>query len=354
MSMVPLWNGCVRNYGDEVDTFIADAFSDPARHLLLVGGAGFDPRATCIPAKVAAAAAGRVKGVFFRERRGTASSDLRRAADANAARLATVVPGATLQEIRIFDTDGAVVGGRQIVEAMTKEFPASYSDVIVDVSALSMGIFFPLVRFLLDMARRAKFNLHVMIASDPALDAVLSREYSDRVAYPHSFQGALNVEALKERARLWLPQLAPSAGPALEMIFKAVQPHETCPIVPFPASGPRNADQMMGLFAEELEFVWHVDARDLVYASDRDPHDLYRTLCRVHEAREAVFKDTIGSTLVLSPVGSKALAIGALMAAIEHDMGVAYVEAVNFHCDALPARSDHYELAHLWLHPLPP
>ena len=59
-----------------------------------------------------------------------------------------------------------------------------------------------------------------------------------------------------------------------------------------------------------------------------------------------------GSLLVLSPVGSKALAAGALMAAMERDFPVAYVEAIAYSVDfaLLDQRGEaHRELIHFWL-----
>jgi hypothetical protein len=42
------------------------------------------------------------------------------------------------------------------------------------------------------------------------------------------------------------------------------------------------------------------------------------------------FAKVTNSHLVLTPSGSKTLAIGALLAAIEHDLPVRYVEAVSY------------------------
>ena len=41
-------------------------------------------------------------------------------------------------------------------------------------------------------------------------------------------------------------------------------------------------------------------------------------------------KGTYEPRMVLSPIGSKVLAAGALMAAIEHDMAVHYLETENY------------------------
>ena len=55
--------------------------------------------------------------------------------------------------------------------------------------------------------------------------------------------------------------------------------------------------------------------------------------------------------MVLSPLGSKALAIGSLMAALELDCPVVYVEALEYQVDfsQIPVKSADAEFMHVWL-----
>ena len=75
---------------------------------------------------------------------------------------------------------------------------------------------------------------------------------------------------------------------------------------------------------------------------------------RIDDGRRRVFSEIGGSQIVLSPVGSKALSLGALMAALERDFTVMYVEAIGFEVDfnRLDARElgPAGEFVHLWLH----
>ena len=127
-----------------------------------------------------------------------------------------------------------------------------------------------------------------------------------------------------------------------------------CPILPFPAARPRLPDELIEEYAEELQTSWQVDARDLVYADEKSPVDLYRTILRIDNARRRVFAEVGGSQIILSPLGSKALSLGALMAALERDFTVMYVEAIGYVVDfaRLDARLPEPpgELVHLWLH----
>jgi hypothetical protein len=62
-----------------------------------------------------------------------------------------------------------------------------------------------------------------------------------------------------------------------------------------------------------------------------------------------VFEDIGGSVMVLSPLGSKAMSLAALMAAYELELSVAYVESEGFDSATLPLDAPTPELIHLWL-----
>ena len=100
----------------------------------------------------------------------------------------------------------------------------------------------------------------------------------------------------------------------------------------------------------EIESTWSVDTRNIVYADEGDPLDLYRTILRLDDLRQPVFAETGGSMLVLSPLGSKVMALGALMAALERDLPVAHLEPIGYEFEAsVPERIDRPDLIHVWL-----
>jgi len=100
-----------------------------------------------------------------------------------------------------------------------------------------------------------------------------------------------------------------------------------------------------------LMSTWSVEPRDIVYAHERDPLDLYRTILRIDGARQRVFREVGGSMTLLSPLGSKVLALGALMAALDRDFPVAYVESIDY--DVRPETIENMEprgeIVHVWL-----
>ena len=78
-----------------------------------------------------------------------------------------------------------------------------------------------------------------------------------------------------------------------------------------------------------------------------------RALDLIDDARQRVFRETGGAQVILSPVGSKAVALGMLMAALEKSFAVVLVESLAY--KAAPAVLDvgpgpAGELVHIWLH----
>ena len=109
---------------------------------------------------------------------------------------------------------------------------------------------------------------------------------------------------------------------------------------------------LLDQFSRELVHDWRVDTRHMLFAAEDDPLDLYRTVSRIHASRKEIYGRAGETTeTVLSPLGSKALAIGALLAALEHKLPVAYVEARRF---TLPAggfamQADPARYVHVWV-----
>ncbi|RJG39954.1 hypothetical protein D3Y55_32435 (plasmid) [Mesorhizobium sp. DCY119] len=345
------WDPCVSHDGAEAESFVADYFAMEDRKTLLIGGAGFDPRATQVVERMAAAGAD-VRALFVRENRPDPDPELARRAEENISRLQAAIPSHEIVSIEIFGADGAVVGGRNVAMTASRQDMTSITDVVVDISALSVGTAFPLIRFFVELIDRGKGpkNLHLFVAHDPSLDAQISSIASDAPGYVHGFKGGLTLDAASQAAKLWLPQLAKGRQQALSRVHDFVSPHDTCPILPFPARDSRLGDLLAEEYIVEFESAWKVDARDVVYADEQDPLHLYRTILRLDDLRKPVFRDAGGSILILSPLGTKVMSLGALMAALERDLPVAYLESIgyNFQASAEPTSTTPH-LIHVWL-----
>ena len=74
------------------------------------------------------------------------------------------------------------------------------------------------------------------------------------------------------------------------------------------------------------------------------------TILRLDDVRRPVFAETGGSMLILSPVGSKVMALGALMAAVERDLPVAHVESIGYEVgEDVSMDIENPNLMHIWL-----
>lgn len=329
------WQHAVNNRGADAERFLRGYFAEQGRCPLIIGGAGFDPRSTRIARMISeAVGADALSGFYLREERPRSEARLRKLAESNIEVLRTLLAfgSATLP---IISDDGAVVGGQHVGRLLKRECNFDgVTDVVVDFSALSKGIAFPIIRALLDGALgdcKAPPNVHVVVTDHLRTDLSIVGESCERAEVIKGFQGRFESDEGERAAKLWLPQL--SRGGAVEVtldrLYRRIEPDAVCPILPFPSENPYEADLLVGRHLRSFEQVWEVDARDVVYASEKNPLDLYRTILRIHNSRSRVF-GAGNSMLVLSPVGSKALSIGALMAAYEADLPVLYVESMGY------------------------
>lgn len=352
MSFRTRWDPCISHYGDEVKSFLGQFLAERGpKVLFFVGGAGFDSRSCTVATEICNI--GRIERAFLvREIRPDVRSDQLHMANKNEELFRTMVDQVWVEHIDIFGIDGAVVGGRNVIAKLRRRSLQGVTDIMVDVSDLSVGISFPIIRYLFESVRThgRRINLHLFATHDPQLDNGIQSISSDGVDYVHGFKGGSTLSGVEQPTKLWLPQLAKGRRSTLVKIHDFVEPDETCPVLPFPSMDPHLGDSLVAEFLAELESAWSVDARSLVHADEGDPLDLYRTILKLNELREPVFREIGGSRLVLSPLGGKAMALGALLAAVELDLPVAYVEPSYFDvADGALTEPREQDLIHLWL-----
>lgn len=348
------WDPCVWHRDHETDSFISEYFAQKKRSIFLIAGAGFDPRATAFCQRLTTVT-NNIKAFLIQEQRPDPVSALIERSDININEFKRLIPDLILESIDIFDKDNAVIGGRNIVKAISQQNFDDITDVVIDISALSIGISFPLVRYFIERLRKTSspINLHLFVMPNARLDESIVPIAGDTVGCVHGFKGRWALDESASAAKLWLPQLAFGRRQTLQRIYDFVAPDDTCPILPFPSARPRLGDELGEHYLMELENTWEVDPRNIVYAAEDDPLDLYRTVLRIDDLRRPVFEDFGGSLLVLSPTGSKILALGALMAALERDLPVVYLEAIGYEYKETavisPNITPEAKFSHVWL-----
>lgn len=332
------WENCVAHFDAQVDVFAAEYFGRTDVHCLLVAAAGFDPRSLGIATLLAGHLGQRLKGLFVREERGTPDAGLVAAADQNAAQLRHLVPGCEIATVDIFGNDNRTVAGMRIASVISgHNIATETTDIVLDMTALSIGVAFPAARLFLNYCESRGIAFHIMIASNPELDDAIASEPGDSPIAVRGFAGADHSDAAFDIARIWVPQLAKGRAAALTDIGRSIRgTYKICPVVPFPARDPRRADALIAEYETQLVDEWQVDPRDLVYVSESNPLDSYRTLSTLTKRYSDAVDQVFVPSIILSPVGSRVMAAGALMAAIEHNLPVQYIETVRYDFD--PAR----------------
>ena len=320
--------------------------------MVLVAGAGFDPRAQSLAGRLQDACRESVRALLVKEERPDPPQNQVERAESNTERLLGRLGRGMVVPIEIFGQDSAVVGGRRIVDVLDRYSLEGVTDIVVDISALSVGTSFPIVRYFAEHVaqKEDQLNLHLFVTHDPDLDGKIRSKPSDTPGYVHGFKGGCTLSSAAEAARLWLPQLATGRRSTLGMLYDFVDPHDTCPVLPFPARNPRLGDLLVEEYWREFESTWMVDTRNLVYADEADPLDLYRTILRLDNLRKPVFAEAGGSILVLSPLGSKVMAVGSLLASLDRDLPVAHIEPIGYEFEgSIPEEVEELSLIHIWL-----
>ena len=171
------WKNCITHFDNEVGEFVQSYFGDEQRRCLLVAAAGFDPRSQVIAKLLAETLGDRLDALFIREERGRPDTNLVTEADANEAVLTSIVPSCCVERVDIFGDDGAEVGGARVAAMLAGTLiDPSVTDIVLDMSALSIGIGFPAAKMLLgDCEQSPKRAFHVLIASNPEYPSWSSR-----------------------------------------------------------------------------------------------------------------------------------------------------------------------------------
>jgi len=349
------WEPCVTHEDGDVLTFIKSFFTKE-REVLFMAGAGFDPRSTIIAEHLSEQLNNCTSTVvIFREERPDPQNELVMAADEHSKKIEKMFQDVKLFSIDVLSKDDeAVVGGLNAVSAISQFKKNNYSDVVIDISALSIGVSFPIIRYIFDDVIKTKreINIHIFVTHSPSLDMDISPIFCERADYIRGFTGKIQLDPARKARKLWLPQLSLSKHAALIRIFSKVVPDETCPIMPWPSQDPKLPDRLLEKYHAELLSAWEVDPRDIVFASENDPLDLYRTILDLDDFRRKVLAEVGGSFLVLSPTGSKLMALGSLLAALERDLPVAYLETMGYtfsQAEIGLSVKPSYSFFHLWL-----
>ncbi|WP_216922911.1 hypothetical protein [Synechococcus sp. CCAP 1479/9] len=352
------WQDYFLRHGDGFDQFWQHFLAERERDLLFILGYGFDAR-MCdgIERILGLGGIGRrdVALVTFNEGDESPSQDYADMCHANGERIRQLTHGRGIvnhRMIKMFSADNRRVGARSIAQefASQDEF-RSYSDVVVDISALPRSLYMPLLSKLLalfdsDEKDNASRNLHVIVSHSPDIDGSITEEgLEESATYLHGFAAAaLESESSNSQPKIWIPVLGKGQQVQLERINQFVNPDEICPVLPSPAQDPREGDSIMIEYRELLFDQLRLDPRNIIYASESNPFEVYRQLMRSILQYSRALKPLGGCKVALSAMSSKLASIGVILAAYELArveprvlVGVAHVEAQGYSCNSFGA-----------------
>lgn len=279
-------------------------------------------------------------------------------AQANALELSTLAAnvGTRLHLLAYPTVSEPRAAGKKIVEqVILGKFLDTPGLIVIDVSAMPTAVHFALIGAVLQYLsqRQDHPDVQVIVCENPELDASIINVGTGPADTIAGFMHKLDLEARSKQLRIWAPVLGPGETVPLRSLFERLEPREICPVLPFPSRNPRLADDLLLEYRSLLFETMAVDPRDIIYADESNPFDLYRTLSRLNARyREALEKPLGEVKVILSAHSSKLMSLGVFLAAQEHGLPVVSAPPTSYSLAPgfVPARfSQHDELVCLWL-----
>ena len=311
----------------DLDAFWLEILSSARRDVLFILGIGFDPR-MCIGAERILGSGGSGKRHCLAVEYGDASGEAESQVTANRKRLEGLfssMGGIETRTIAKRSPEGRRIASSEASRLVDSiDSLADYTDVVIDVSAFPRDVFLTLIAkvlYVFDAASksgRKSPNLHVLVSEDPDLDrSITPGGVDDDVTFIKAFSGQHGMEATASVPRVWIPILGEGRDIHIRRIFDALQPDEINPLIPWPSRNPRRGDELVGQYRELLFDVLRIEPPSIIYASEANPFQVYREVLRTIVRYQASLSVLGGCKAFVSPLSSKLLSIGALLACYE-------------------------------------
>jgi hypothetical protein len=354
-----MWQDYVFEEGEDALKACASAATEGAGSLYVLGE-GFDPRALIglervldVPAisdltVLSLALAPDLSGTSPRARRARANVEALESLTASRGVELVRIPFPRVRERRSL--------GRALLHAIlqTPAFDRS-RHVMLDISALPTGVYFGLMSGFLTLSTRHELEreLQAIVVENADVDHHIRGEGSETPAPIVGFRFEAELDPVPQRPPLvWAPVLGPRCEPQLEALYTTLAPDEICPVLPFPARHPRRGDDLLLALRAVLVDRFEVEPGNYIYADERNPFDLYRTLSQLSERYRRALAPLGDTSVVVSIHSSKTLSLGALLAAYEHQLPVMNAEPNHYEFDAGAVSTevlDRSELFCAWL-----
>lgn len=342
------WADYVLKRGEEVGPFWADLLRGQSRNVLFILGRGFDPRMCLgLESVMGAGGDGRRDCLLVHFENGQRVS--RRETDLieqNLRKLESLLGSTrTMAAARIEMREDRI---RSVASPNTRRVfleqvdVGSYDDIVVDVSAMPRVIGLTGIAVLLkrldDLAEQTGrvVGLHVMVAENPTLDQKIGKDTEREMTEIVGFSSRPGEQSTAAIPLIWLPILGEGRKPHIQRLHEKLNPNEICPVLPSPSRNPRRGDDIVLEYRELLFESRAVEPTNIVYAAEQHPFEAYRQIYRTIERYNTVLEPIGGVRSVVSPLSSKLLSLGALLACYElkeerqFRVGISWVESRNY------------------------
>ncbi len=344
------WEHYFIRSGNECLTFWRDYLTEKSRKVLIILGLGFDPRMSLGLKMLLESDAQCVKEcllIKYNEGPNSPSCEYQALVDKNIIEIQSLLGNKGIVrevDVLMMTEDGRRIGSRRAGDAISDDIITKFDEIVVDISAMPRGIYFPIITkllYLLDNDDRnngacTSVNLHVLVAEDVSIDKKIQEEGIDeQAAYMHGFSSDLVQEATASVPKIWIPVLGEGKNEQLIRLYDHVRPDEICPVFPSPSVNPRRADDLVREYRKLLFDHLRVEPLNIIYASEWNPFEVYRQIYRTIERYNNALEALGNCKVVVSALSSKLLSVGALLAAYEakrkgYKIGISHVETHGY------------------------
>jgi hypothetical protein len=229
-------------------------------------------------------------------------------------------------DVQLQDENRFSAGGPSALRFVSKHLEqlGKFHHVIVDISGMPRSVFYPVISYLCARSDQGLLNnLHVTVAESSELDSKIILSEFGGADYIHTFR-------LTDKKKLvWLPIIGGRERDRILKIHNQIKDDclEIVPILPFPATPLRKPDEVLISNSEVLFQELAITDSNILLCSETNPFDIYRKIVSLHDYYTDKLSALGGVATVVSPLSSKLLSLGALLAAIERRLPVSYVEA---------------------------
>jgi hypothetical protein len=229
---------------------------------------------------------------------------------------------------------------------------SDHTDVVLDVSSLPRIVYLSLMLGLLHKLIPSSagesplagggVNFQVLVGEDPRLDSeIRSEDPSNEPVLIPGFASALQTESTQHRPLVWFPILGENRASQLQKVMTELIPPtaEICPVLPHPSKDPRRGDRLLIEYKVPLFDARETPLTNVIYAHEGNPFEAYRQILGAMKRYKRSLSLLGGSRLVVTPLASKLMTVGAALACFEmklessgggHAVAIPYAEPKRY------------------------